>query len=56
MTPKFPTRTVVLMALTLIAFGWFWWQTRAHRDRAAANAEQPIRVQLRPEPVEGATP
>ena len=24
---RFPTRTLVLMGLTLVAFGWFWWNT-----------------------------
>ena len=36
--PRFPTRTLVLMALTLVAFGWFWFQT--HR------APEPIQVDL----------
>jgi hypothetical protein len=34
---RFPTRTLVLMVLTLVAFGWFWWQT--HRRAAAASEE-----------------
>ena len=29
MHSKFPARTIVLMALTLVAFGWFWWQTHS---------------------------
>jgi hypothetical protein len=33
---RFPTRTLVLMVLTLVAFGWFWWQT--HRRAASADA------------------
>ncbi|MBL8923915.1 MAG: hypothetical protein JNJ54_33980 [Myxococcaceae bacterium] len=31
---RFPTRTIVLMVLTLLSFGWFWWQTQ-HRQRHA---------------------
>jgi hypothetical protein len=34
---RFPTRTLVLMVLTLVAFGWFWWQT--HRRAATASDE-----------------
>lgn len=30
---RFPTRTLVLMVLALLAFGWFWWKT--HQPRAA---------------------
>lgn len=25
--PKFPTRTIVLMVLTLFSFLWFFWKT-----------------------------
>ncbi len=24
---RFPTRTLVLMAMALLAFVWMWWQT-----------------------------
>jgi hypothetical protein len=36
---RFPTRTLVLMVLTLLAFGWFWWQT--HRVSAT-----PVQIEL----------
>ncbi|MDX2015335.1 MAG: hypothetical protein SFW67_34400 [Myxococcaceae bacterium] len=37
---RFPTRTLVLMVLTLVAFVWFWLQT--HRRSAASS--DPLRV------------
>jgi hypothetical protein len=38
---RFPTRTLVLMVLTLVAFAWFWWQTH----RAAAARAGHLRVE-----------
>ncbi|MCU0697349.1 MAG: hypothetical protein MUC96_12555 [Myxococcaceae bacterium] len=37
---RFPTRTLVLMVLTLVAFAWFWWQTH----RRAAPPGDPLRM------------
>jgi hypothetical protein len=38
--PRFPARTVVLMVLTLIAFGWFYRQTHLpHRVEEPAHLE-----------------
>lgn len=31
---RFPTRTIVLMGLTLLSFLWFWWQTHHRREPA----------------------
>jgi hypothetical protein len=31
--PKFPTRTIVLMVLTLFAFAWFFWKTHQRSER-----------------------
>lgn len=28
---RFPTRTLVLMVLTLLAFGWMYWKTHQAR-------------------------
>jgi hypothetical protein len=36
---RFPTRTLVLMALTLMAFAWFWYQT--HR-----GSPQAVQIEL----------
>jgi hypothetical protein len=30
---KFPTRTIVLMVLTLVAFAWFFWKTHQRSER-----------------------
>ena len=40
MHSKFPARTIVLMALTLVAFVWFWWQT--HSMQGAKPQSAPI--------------
>lgn len=43
MLEKFPTRTVVLMVLTLISFVWFWIQTH---QRRATTAAAPTSIKL----------
>ncbi len=37
---RFPTRTLVLMVLTLVAFGWFWWKT--HQRKGPTMTITPI--------------
>lgn len=41
---RFPTRTLVLMVLTLVAFGWMRW--RALELRARATPARPLRFEL----------
>lgn len=35
---RFPTRTLVLMVLTLLAFGWMYWRTHLSRSAAPTPA------------------
>jgi len=37
---RFPTRTLILMALALLSFAWFWW--RMH-PKATPQAE-PLQI------------
>jgi len=39
--PRFPTRTLVLMVLSLLSFGWMWWRTHLV---AAKGPQQPVQV------------
>ncbi len=49
---KFPTRTLVLMALALLAFVWFWLQThRAPKPARAAEPPAAVDVQVLPGPL-----
>lgn len=41
--PKFPTRTLVLMVLTLLSFVWFFWKTH-QGSRAAEVTFIPLEV------------
>jgi hypothetical protein len=34
---RFPTRTLVLMVLALLSFGWMWWRLHAHRSPKSAS-------------------
>ena len=45
--PVFPARTIILMILTLLAFGWFWWQT--HHEPAPP---EPVKLPATIVPVE----
>lgn len=47
--PRFPTRTLVLMTLTLVAFAWFWWQTHALAAKAAPGGPPGIRLVALPD-------
>ena len=38
--PKFPTRTIVLMVLTLFSFLWFFWKT--HQRSAPTLTITPV--------------
>lgn len=40
--PKFPTRTIVLMVLTLFSFVWFFWKT--HQRTSPSLTITPIVV------------
>jgi hypothetical protein len=40
---RFPLRTIVLMVLTLLTFGWYYWQThdaRRHAQPPPPHAQQ----------------
>jgi hypothetical protein len=41
---RFPLRTLLLMILALIAFGWFWCQTHPGSE----PKRRPIDVQIKP--------
>ncbi|MBS1153859.1 MAG: hypothetical protein H6Q89_5557 [Myxococcaceae bacterium] len=43
---RFPTRTLILMVLAMLAFGWMYWQT--HR---AAPQSTPDPAEAAPEPL-----
>lgn len=42
---RFPTRTVVLMVLTLLSFGWFYWKmnTRSPPELQIIHVESVVR-------------
>jgi lipopolysaccharide export system protein LptC len=48
--PRFPTRTLVLMVLALLAFAWMWLQT--HRTAQQQAAVEPDVPTVRATPVQ----
>ena len=54
---RFPTRTLVLMALALLSFGWMYVQTHRQAQAPAAPLKgrllTPAQVQVRVEPAPG---
>ncbi len=48
MHSKFPARTIVLMALTLVAFVWFWWQTHVAQEQKAPTYKVVKVISLEP--------
>lgn len=48
MHSKFPARTIVLMALTLVAFVWFWWQTHVMQEQKAPTSKVVKVISLEP--------
>jgi hypothetical protein len=49
---KFPTRTLVLMVLALLAFAWMWWQTQ-HLRQTPAPAAGPHALDVEILPAQG---
>ena len=41
---RFPTRTIVLMALTLLSFAWMTWHSYRRAQRAAAPSSVQVIV------------
>ena len=52
---RFPTRTLVLMVLTLLAFGWMYWRTHLSGAKPAPVDGGPVPVEL-VAPAGGGTP
>ncbi len=52
MRARFPTRTLVLMVLTLLAFGWMYWQTHLNAPPPPQHKATPP-VQIIAVPLDG---